>query len=113
MTGNRRNLWFLPLAFALVGLAVPMIGSGFIGWPFVLAWLGLILLVWWVRPLGGADRTARLAAGVLIVAALILLGTFGGWYLIPAVVVWMVLVATTPAAMPGGPPMSSSEPDLT
>jgi hypothetical protein len=94
MTAERRYVWFLPWVLALVGLAVPMVGSGFIGWPFVVGWLGLLLVVWWLRPLGGADRPARLGAGVLVVGALALLGTLGGWYLIPAVVVWIGLVAT-------------------
>jgi hypothetical protein len=100
MIGDRRYLWSLPWVLALVGLAMPMVGSGFIGWPFVVGWLVLILLVWWVRPLGGADRTARLGVGVVAVGLLVLLGTLGGWYLIPAVVAWIVLVAMTPASVP-------------
>ena len=70
-----------------------MVGSGFIGWPFVVGWLVLLSLLWWVRPLGGADRPTRLVAGVGSVVALALLGTLGGLYLIPAVIVWLVLVA--------------------
>lgn len=58
-------MWSLPWLLALIGLAVPMIGSGFIGWPFVLGWLVVIGVIWWVRPLGDADRTTRLGAGVL------------------------------------------------
>jgi hypothetical protein len=101
MIADRRYLWSLPLLLALVGLAVPMVGSGFIGWPFVVGWVVLILIVWWARPLGGADRTARLGAGVLVVGLLVLLGTLGGWYLIPAVVAWILLVALTPARLSG------------
>ena len=101
MIGDRRYLWSLPWVLAVVGLAVPMVGSGFIGWPFVVGWLVVMLLVWWVRPLAGADRPVRLGAGVLAIGVLLLLGTIGGWYLIPAVVVWIVLVAITPALAPG------------
>ena len=96
MNPRGRLLWSLPLVLALIGLAVPMIGSGFIGWPFVLGWLVVIAIIWWVRPLGGADRTTRLGAGVLSLGCLALLSTLGGFYLIPSVVVWMVLVATNP-----------------
>ncbi len=96
MHKRRRALWSLPWALALVGLAVPMVGSGFIGWPFVVGWLVLMLVTWWVRPLGDADRNARLAAGVVVVAALAMLGTLGGFYLIPSVVAWLALVATEP-----------------
>ena len=94
MTSRRRYLGSLPLVLAVVGLAVPMIGSGFIGWPFVVAWLVLLLLVWWVRPLGGASRTARLGTGVIVIGLLVLLGTVGGFYLVPAVIAWIVLVAS-------------------
>jgi hypothetical protein len=78
-----------------------MVGSGFIGWPFVVGWLVLLVLVWWVRPLGGAGRTERLGVGLLMGVALALLGTLGGFYLIPSVVVWLTLVATEPPGRPG------------
>ncbi len=94
MSSRRRYLWSLPWVLALAGLAVPMIGSGFIGWPFVAGWLVLLLLVWWVRPLGGASRAARLGTGVLVIGLLALLGTLGGFYLVPAVIAWIVLVAS-------------------
>ena len=71
-----------------------MIGSGFIGWPFVVGWLVLLLLVWWVRPLGGASRAARLGTGVLVIGLLALLSTLGGFFLIPAVIAWIVLVVS-------------------
>ena len=91
-----RLIWYSPLVLALIGLAVPMIGSGFIGWPFVVGWLMVIAVIWWVRPLVGADRTTRLGAGALTLGCLALLSTLGGFYLIPSVVVWIVLVATNP-----------------
>jgi hypothetical protein len=69
-----------------------MVGSGFIGWPFVAGWLVLLLLLWWVRPLGGASRAARLGTGVAVVGLLALLGTLGGFYLVPSVIAWVVLV---------------------
>jgi len=91
---NRRGIaWSLPWVLALVGLAVPMVGSGFIGWPFVVGWLVVLALLWWARPLGAADRTTRLATGLGAIVVLAVLGTLGGLYLIPAVVAWLVLVA--------------------
>jgi hypothetical protein len=94
---NRLGLvWFVPWVVALVGLAVPMVGSGFIGWPFVVAWLVLLAILWGVRPVAAADRGTRLAAGVAAIVALMALGTIGGFYLAPAVVVWLVLVAVDP-----------------
>src|SRR5712671_8128939 len=103
MSSRRRSRWSVPWALALVGLAVPMIGSGFTGWPFVAGWLVVMLVIWWVRPLGGADRTARLAVGAFVVGVLVLLSTLGGFYLIPAVLAWLVLDATQPArSLSGG-----------
>jgi len=72
MNSRHRYLWSLPWVLALVGLAVPMVGSGFIGWPFVAGWLVLLLLIWWVRPLGGAGRAARLGTGVMVIGLLAL-----------------------------------------
>jgi hypothetical protein len=83
----------LPWVLALVGLAVPMIGSGFIGWPFVIGWLVLLLLLWWIRPRAVADRTSQIVAGIGALLSLALLSTFGGLYLVPAVIVWLLLVA--------------------
>jgi hypothetical protein len=70
-----------------------MIGSGFIGWPFVIGWLVILLLLWWIRPLADADRASRMAGGIAALLSLALLSTFGGLYLMPAVIVWLVLVA--------------------
>jgi hypothetical protein len=94
MSSRRRYLWSVPWVLALVGLAVPMVGSGFIGWPFVVGWLVLLLFVWWVRPLGGASRATRLGTGVLVIGMLALLGTLGGFYLVPSVISWIALVAS-------------------
>ncbi len=91
-----RYLWSLPWVLAVIGLAVPMVGSGFIDWPFVVGWLILLLLAWRTRPLGGASQTARLGTGVLVIGLLALLATLGGVYLVPAVAVWMLLVAAEP-----------------
>jgi len=76
---------------AVIGLAAPMIGSGFIGWPFAVGWLVLLLLIWWVRPLDGADRTTRIGSGIGAVFLLAMPGTVGGFYLVPAVIAWLIL----------------------
>jgi hypothetical protein len=83
----------LPWVLALVGLAVPMIGSGSIGWPFVVGWLVLLVLLWWIRPLADIDRRSRIVAGIGALVLLALLSTFGGLYLLPAMAAWLVLVA--------------------
>jgi hypothetical protein len=84
----------VPAILALLGLAAPMIGSGFIGWTFVVGWLIVLSLLWWIQPLAGADRTTRLGAGVAGIFGLGLLGTVGGFYLVPALLAWLALVLT-------------------
>ncbi|MDQ1551875.1 MAG: hypothetical protein QOD50_1297 [Actinomycetota bacterium] len=84
-----RLIQALPWGLALVGLAVPMIGSGFVGWPFVVAWLVVLVLVYLVRPLRDADRMTRIISGIAALITLALLSTVGGLYLVPAVIAWM------------------------
>ena len=55
MISNHRSLWSLPWVVALVALAVPMVGSGFIGWPFVVGWIVLIAMA----PASKRASTAR------------------------------------------------------
>jgi hypothetical protein len=111
MSRRRRVLWSLPWVIAPACLAVPLVGGGFAGWPFVIGWLVLLVMIWWVRPLGGADRTARLGVGVFVIAILALFSTFGGLFLIPAVLVSMALVATEPPlATPDGQQVREQSP---
>ncbi len=91
----------IPWILAILGLAIPMIGSGFIGWPFAAFWLVLLLIIWWVRPLGGVDRFTRLALGIASIPILLIAGFEGGWYLLPAVIAWLAIEVLTP---PGGEP---------
>jgi hypothetical protein len=81
----------------MVGLAIPMVGSGFIGWQFVVGWLVVLLVLWWVEPLSAAPREVRIGTGVAAIFVLALLGTLGGFYLVPSVVAWLILVLIEPA----------------
>jgi hypothetical protein len=81
----------LPWVVALACLAVPLVGSGFVVWPAVLAWLWVLGAVFvagrWLRP----DRTARVVFAVVALPLLVALAWEGGWYLIPSVVVWLAV----------------------
>ena len=81
----------VPWLLAVVGLAIPMVGSGFIGWPFVVGWLVVLMLVYLFKPLRDADRTTRIVTGIAVMIVLALLSTLGGLYLIPAVLACLVL----------------------
>jgi hypothetical protein len=77
---------------ALVGLAVPMVGGNFVGWPIVVGWLVVLLSLWLTRPLKRADRPTRFAGGVGAVVGLVVLIPLGGFYLLPAAITWLALV---------------------
>jgi MFS family permease len=88
-----RARW-LPWLLALVGLAIPMIGSGFIGWPVVAGWLVALATVWFVaRQSQARHRAERITLAVILLPVLFLLGWEGGWWLIPADVSWLVIEA--------------------
>jgi hypothetical protein len=110
MDANKHRLiWAFPWVLAVVGLAVPMVGSGFIGWPFVVGWLVVLIVLWWIRPLRRADRTTRIACGVGALLALALVLSVGGFYLMPAVIAWLALVAIDGRATPPSAPVTSSD----
>lgn len=81
----------IPWLLACVGLAVPMIGSGFIGWPLTLVWLVVLGVVWVIGRRDSGTRELRLTAAVLLLPLLFLLGWEGGWWLIPADLAWLVI----------------------
>jgi hypothetical protein len=92
----RRWLSQLPWVLAVLGLAIPMIGSGFIGWPLAVGWSVLLVALWWVRPLGGVDRFTRIGIGLAAIGMLVVLTFEGGLYLIPAAVAWLWISLATP-----------------
>jgi hypothetical protein len=94
------NIRWLPWILALVGLAIPMIGGGFVGWPLVVAWLAILAAIRWLRPLSGADRNMRRALGFAVVPILIVTGYEGGWYLLPAAATWLILEFVAPPQPP-------------
>ena len=96
----RRWLSQIPWVLAVVGLAIPMFGSGFVGWPLALGWLAILGVIWWVRPLGGVDRFTRAAIGLAVIGMLVVLAFEGGWYLIPAAVAWLGISLAAPGVQP-------------
>jgi hypothetical protein len=82
----------VPWLLALAGLAIPLVGSDFVIWPLVLAWL---VVLGAARLVGGAmvpTRPQRIAAGLLLLPVLALpLVWLGGTWLIPAHLAWLVI----------------------
>ena len=82
----------VPWLLALVGLAIPLVESGFLLWQLVGLWLLVLAAVWLVgRVMGPRDRALRVLLAIAFLPMLFLLGWEGGWWLIPADIAWLVV----------------------
>jgi hypothetical protein len=82
----------VPWLLALVGLGIPLVGTGFMVWPLTAVWLvilGLIRLVG--RSRLPRDRTLRMGYAAGLLPVLFLLGWEGGWWLIPADLAYLLI----------------------
>jgi hypothetical protein len=89
-----RGLRGLPWVIAVVGLGLALIGSPFALWPLVALWLVALGAAWLVGRFMLPTRWHRIAAALLLLPVLVLLGWEGGWWLIPADVAWLLLELT-------------------
>jgi hypothetical protein len=88
----RKSVRSVPWLLALVGLAIPLVGSGFVVWLPIAVWLVILALIWFVgRATLSRDRTQRVALAVGLLPVLVLLAWEGGWWLIPADLAWLVI----------------------
>jgi hypothetical protein len=79
------HLRAVPWLLALVGLAIPLIGTGFVVWPFIAAWLVILAVIWIVgRQTLPNERGPRIALAVGALPVLFLLA-------------WLVIEVATPA----------------
>jgi len=80
----------LPWILAVVGVAIPLVGTGFVVWPLTLAWLLLVAVAWTLgRAVLPGRRSQRIAIAIVLLPVLFLLAFEGGWWLIPAVLAWI------------------------
>ncbi len=87
----------MPWLLVLVGLGVPFALGGGAGWPYVVAWLVVIGIFWFLRPLAGASHQVRVESALVCVVLLVWPGwIIGGPYLLPAVLAWLALGLLTP-----------------
>ena len=94
MSGSLR---LVPWLLVLVGLGVPLALGGGAGWPYVVAWLVVIGILWFLRPLAGASHRVRVESALVCVVLLVWPGWIvGGSYLLPAVLAWVALERLTP-----------------
>jgi hypothetical protein len=96
--GTWLNVRTVPWLLALAGLAIPLVGSGFMVWPFVAVWLVTLALLWiFGRPALPKRRPLRIALAVGTLPLLFVAAWEGGWWLIPANVAWLAIEVATPA----------------
>ena len=83
----------VPWLLALVGLAIPLVASGFVIWPVVAVWLAILALAWSVGRAGLVltSRGLRVALAGALLPVLIVLAFEGGWFLIPADLAWLAI----------------------
>ncbi len=85
------NVRLLPWLVALIGLAIPLVGSGFIGWQLVIVWLVALALIFVLSRQIVATPPQKITAALLLVPLLFALAWEGGWWLIPADLTWLVI----------------------
>jgi len=86
-----RLLRIVPWLLAVVGLAVPLSQSPYL-WPFVLLWAVAIGIAWLAGRAVGTTRMQRMAAAAILLPVLLVpLAWWGGWWLIPADLAWLLL----------------------
>jgi hypothetical protein len=95
-----RGVRNLPWIIALLGLAIPLIGSSFRLWLLVLVWLVVLSIAWLFGRYLLPARSHRIAAAIVLLPVLALLGWEGGWWLIPADLVWLIIELAQPGISP-------------
>jgi hypothetical protein len=79
-----------PWLVAVIGLAVPLIAGGGAGWPYVVGWLALLVLLLLIKPIARAEPGDRIKwAGIATVLLVIPGFVVGGIYLLPAALLWL------------------------
>lgn len=88
----RLSVRVVPWLLALVGLAIPLVGSGFVLWQLIVVWLVILALIWIVgRHAIPRTKGARVALAIGVLPFLVAAAWEGGWWLIPADLTWLVL----------------------
>jgi hypothetical protein len=81
----------VPWLLAPAALVILLVGSGFVLWIPVAAWLSVLAVLWTVHSRIAMARDWRITAAIVLVPVLFLLAFEGGWYLIPADLAWLAI----------------------
>jgi hypothetical protein len=100
----RLSVRSVPWLLALLGLAIPFVGDGFVLWLVVATWLVVLALIWLVgRVAPPRSRAASIAIAVGLLPVLFLLAWEGGWWLIPADLAWLAITVADRRDVPREP----------
>jgi hypothetical protein len=88
---RQMNIRLLPWIVALVGLAIPLVGSRFVGWELVIVWLVALALIFLSSRQVVATPSQKIGASLMLLPLLVALAWVGGWWLIPANLTWLVI----------------------
>ena len=82
----------VPLALAVLGALVPLVGSGFSVWGLASLWLAVIVLVTIGRAVAQPEPSTRVFLDIVALAmTLVILAPEGGWWFVPAVLAQLLL----------------------
>ena len=90
MTATMLSL--VPLALAVLGAVIPLVGSSVTTWGMALAWLGAVAIVALIRVVARPQPSTRVVIDiVLLVMTATVLFPEGGWWFVPAVLAQTLL----------------------
>jgi formate hydrogenlyase subunit 3/multisubunit Na+/H+ antiporter MnhD subunit len=77
----------------VVGLAIPLVESGFVIWFPIAFWSVPLALAWLTRQrwLSRSTRALRIAVALALLPLLFIAVWEGGWFLIPADLAWLAV----------------------
>ncbi len=82
----------VPWLLSLLGLAIPLVGSGSQGWPIAVIWLAFLGFAWLFGRHLLLTRSQRIIVALVALPVLLVpLPWWGGWWLIPADLAWLVV----------------------
>lgn len=89
----RRTVRLLPWLLAVVGLALPFVGSGFVVWFQIAFWSIPLALAWLTHGslLSSSTRAFRIGVALVLLPLLLITAWEGGWLLIPADLAWIAV----------------------
>jgi len=85
----------VPWLLAALGMAIPLVGSGFALWLPITLWCVALAAAFVLSRRIASNHEFRVAVAITFLPVLFLLGWEGGWWLIPADLAWLLIELRT------------------